>query len=239
MARNAPVCANCGYDERKGFDSGRGVGASATRGGVLTCHKCGYDLRGLRDRKCPECGTVVSRLDSMQRLREKEERQYLLVHSTVPIIGSGIGLLLMIIVLISTGNTRPEAAWVRIPIMLYSAVGLYWVISASWLGIDAPPKIFTLRAIAACVWGLLVVCTCAWLMPTLMIVSPITIFMPILVTSAGLFLSVLVFARRELTECIALAAPITLMWYLLEFGLAVSGGGYSSGERLFRWIMST
>ncbi len=43
--------------------------------GVPVCLKCGYDLRGLTDPRCPECGTVVEPVSGSSVTADESERE--------------------------------------------------------------------------------------------------------------------------------------------------------------------
>jgi len=63
MAFDSPVCSICGYDERVGFESSRHAQSTFTKDErEVKCRQCGYDLRGLRSSRCPECGTDNARV---------------------------------------------------------------------------------------------------------------------------------------------------------------------------------
>lgn len=55
IAADARVCKHCGFDRQ----SGKSVGERSVLRPTVpeTCRKCGYDMRGLSDTRCPECGT--------------------------------------------------------------------------------------------------------------------------------------------------------------------------------------
>lgn len=56
MHAESVICIHCGFDRRKGYRRGNGVGATTAGGGTLECPSCGYSLVGLKHDRCPECG---------------------------------------------------------------------------------------------------------------------------------------------------------------------------------------
>ncbi len=58
LSAGETYCALCHYDAQKGVQPGVFVGGRAIAAEDLTC-RCGYDLHGLRQMRCPECGRAV------------------------------------------------------------------------------------------------------------------------------------------------------------------------------------
>ncbi len=139
------ICVNCGYDKRKGFTPGTGLGASAQKSGSLTCNHCGYDLRGLKLRRCPECGKVPSAQhwrDWNKALGRDVVRKAWLVPGAifaVCVLGTIAGLLL-------TGNARSVLPF-SVFMGVYVLAGLIanFILCAVWSGFDAPMSLTALR----------------------------------------------------------------------------------------------
>jgi hypothetical protein len=53
------VCGECCFDARVGLTAQTRIGGRAVGAAGLTCRTCGYDLRGIRDMRCPECAAPV------------------------------------------------------------------------------------------------------------------------------------------------------------------------------------
>ena len=60
LAADARICVGCGYDKSKGIQSSTRI-EKTTRKGTrgLYCENCGYDMEGLPEPICPECGTRI------------------------------------------------------------------------------------------------------------------------------------------------------------------------------------
>lgn len=58
---DARICVGCGYDKAKGIQSSTRI-EKTTRHGKrgLFCEHCGYDMEGLPEPICPECGTPIN-----------------------------------------------------------------------------------------------------------------------------------------------------------------------------------
>jgi hypothetical protein len=54
MARDGIICTQCGFNTQ----TGRNVGTGNLAGTGKKCSNCGYDLAGLKNSRCPECGTL-------------------------------------------------------------------------------------------------------------------------------------------------------------------------------------
>ncbi|MFK7961541.1 MAG: hypothetical protein AB8G96_13560 [Phycisphaerales bacterium] len=61
MAAAHDVCADCGYDRRKGIHTSALVELGGVTADELACEDCGYLLRGITSARCPECGAAIGR----------------------------------------------------------------------------------------------------------------------------------------------------------------------------------
>lgn len=148
MAGDAVICVNCGYDRRKGYRPEVGVGATPTTRGTLTCGQCGYSMQGLRDKRCPECGSIARAKNWRDYSREESKRVTQWAYLT-PAIMLGVGTLVSVLVLWGTGRTD------MIPILaaqwgLSAVLGTaaFFVLCVMWLGFDAPMHLTALRLVA-------------------------------------------------------------------------------------------
>ncbi len=57
---DARICVGCGYDKAKGIQSSTRIEKTTRHGRRgLFCEHCGYDMEGLPEPICPECGTPI------------------------------------------------------------------------------------------------------------------------------------------------------------------------------------
>ncbi|CAN5804864.1 hypothetical protein BH11PLA1_BH11PLA1_17600 [soil metagenome] len=139
---------NCGYNAKTGLAPGTGVGATARSPGVLTCTQCGYSLKGLRDARCPECGTV-SRPKSWRDWSKEDgarirKRTYL-----VPSIMIGVSAAVIVVALLFTGEIRvlPSIA-ASLGLSCLGGILAYVFLCAVWIGSDAFLGLTILRLLA-------------------------------------------------------------------------------------------
>ncbi|QKK07858.1 MAG: hypothetical protein HND58_06500 [Planctomycetota bacterium] len=99
MPPGARICVSCGYDMEKGIQSSTMVEKSTRRGkrGHF-CHECGYDLKGLREPVCPECGTRI-KANKHERWDKQTERDVIRTEWTKPLVTAGIGLVGLLVVM--------------------------------------------------------------------------------------------------------------------------------------------
>lgn len=139
------ICVNCGYDKRKGFTPGTGLGASAQKSGTLTCNHCGYDLRGLKHRRCPECGKVPTAQhwrDWNKALGRDVVRKAWLIPGAI----FSFCVLSTIIAFLLTRNAAlipPFGAVMGVYVL--SGLIANFILCAVWSGFDAPVSLTALR----------------------------------------------------------------------------------------------
>ncbi len=67
------ICVQCGFDVRKGAKLGTDRGQPQEQSPIPPkngkCGKCGYSIKGLKEPRCPECGTVIGRMSDRERRR--------------------------------------------------------------------------------------------------------------------------------------------------------------------------
>lgn len=145
--------------------------------GMRVCRECGYDMAGLRQDLCPECGTVNASvsasgmgmgntarseyLDEVSREVEKEEYRK-------PLIMICIGLVAVVaFVSLVVGRTSGIKAAtlsltvyaVAFPFRVIVDVVAFWLCGLLWLGFDAPWKLTAWRFA-----GTLAVCDAVWIL---------------------------------------------------------------------------
>lgn len=175
--KDSVICINCGFDERAGFQRGTGVGASARTGGTTTCIKCGYNLKGLKQPRCPECGTVVVRQTEKERLAEESKK---LARSTYlrPVYMLLGGLLAIGISGVIHGATATYFGvllvqlFVGVPLALLVYVGC----CAAWIGFDAP-----IHRVALSLVGIVAIVNAIYSAASLVPYAPITFGAPAIV----------------------------------------------------------
>jgi hypothetical protein len=119
----------------------------AQRQGPTRCVNCGYDLRGLRMVKCPECGvSLTSRtFDRVERRQDTLREVYL-----QPLIYLGAGLGISLAVTLLFGGVGGVAA-----MLMYFGLSIVvgWVVftamSLLWIGFDQPLLTTALQLAAA------------------------------------------------------------------------------------------
>jgi hypothetical protein len=90
------LCVQCGFDVRKGAKIGTAQGPAPTEQSAIParqgkCGKCGYSLSGLKQPRCPECGTPVGRLSDRER-RKRENAETVKWSYLKPLIHIAVGL---------------------------------------------------------------------------------------------------------------------------------------------------
>ncbi len=138
--KDSVVCVNCGFDDRAGFQRGTGVGASARKGGVTVCPGCGYDLKGLKKPRCPECGKVLS-LVSDREDREAESKAIARKAYLRPVLMFVIGITGLLILGAVRGQGGSDMI---VRLLLTYAIGVpigllvYVLCCLIWIGFNAP-----------------------------------------------------------------------------------------------------
>ncbi|HZW09507.1 MAG TPA: zinc ribbon domain-containing protein [Phycisphaerales bacterium] len=149
MAPGARICVSCGYDGAKGVQTSTLVEKSTRKGkrGHF-CAACGYDLKGLREPVCPECGTRVS--SKKVRLDEGMKAQVLSEEYLKPAVWFGIGFAIVAIALAVQGEPMGFVGYaillaVQLPLMW---IGL-WLCQKTFLGDLGTPLLNLVRLAGA------------------------------------------------------------------------------------------
>jgi hypothetical protein len=137
------VCPYCQYDTRSGPPG---------KEPLHTCMNCGYDLAGLPEPICPECGTVnpKPRKKSARRIElEQESREIARKAYTRPAIMLGAGLLGLLIITASLGHPTDILAYgLKYLFDVPVGLGVYIVCCLLWIGFDMPLHLIAFRLAA-------------------------------------------------------------------------------------------
>ncbi len=149
MGEGSVICANCGYDERKGLQISAAAAGSRPRKGAggAQCPSCGYDITGLRKAECPECGGLIS-LKEIERHRKAREnaRAYLWAYLS-PVLMLVIGLAVAAGAAWSRTNDPADLVATAIlwGIRVVVALVVYCLCASIWMGFAAPLLMTTVQ----------------------------------------------------------------------------------------------
>ena len=144
VAASKPVCAYCGWDERKGLPKRLKQMEEAPK---PVCSKCGYDLRGLETPVCPECGTrnrLTSRGTALEIASQEIARWAYLRPALMLVCG-------MLVLLLFEGWQGQWDPWLLVftvvSFMINTGVltGVYVLCALGWIGLDMPTHLAVLR----------------------------------------------------------------------------------------------
>lgn len=170
--KDSVVCVNCGFDDRAGFQRGTGVGASARKGGATACPGCGYDLKGLKKPRCPECGKVLP-LATDREDRDAESKSIARKAYLRPVLMFVIGITGLLILGAVRGQGGPDMI---VRLLLTYAIGVpigllvYVLCCLIWIGFNAPlhrvaislAGIYAIVDLVGAVLGLIPMAIIAW-----------------------------------------------------------------------------
>lgn len=154
LAQGAKVCVSCGYHVEKGIQSSTRIEKSQGKGGrAYRCEHCGYDLMGLRDPICPECGKRIN-LSRSHRLNTGLKSQMLQEEYRKPAVWFAVGFVVVGIVLAIKGEPLGFLGYailvaVQLPLML---IGL-WICQKTFLGDIGTPLLNLVRLAGALALG--------------------------------------------------------------------------------------
>ena len=146
MPGGAVLCVLCGYDARKGYQIGTGVGAGVIATGMLTCPHCGYDMKGLKTPVCPECGKHVSRAAAKDVGKARKEAAQVRMMYVLPSVMfvAGVGVSAMILGASGREDMIP-AHLVILTAKIVIAFTVYFLCGIAWIGFDAPLHVQAVR----------------------------------------------------------------------------------------------
>lgn len=157
LAPGAKICISCGYDMDKGIQSSTHIERSASKKhkgkrGYL-CANCGYDLEGLRDPVCPECGTRVN-ISRRAKLDADIKSQVFHEEYKKPLVWFAVGFVVVGIALAIKGEPMGFAGYaillaLQLPFML---IGL-WLCQLTFLGEMGNIPLNTVRIASALALG--------------------------------------------------------------------------------------
>jgi hypothetical protein len=170
--KDSVVCVNCGFDDRAGFQRGTGVGASSRKGGTTTCPGCGYDLKGLKKPRCPECGKVLPLVTDRED-RDAESKSIARKAYLRPVLMFVIGIMGLLILGAVRGHGGPDMI---VRLLLTYAIGVpigllvYVICCLIWIGFNAPlhrvalslAGIYAIVDLVGAVLGLIPMAIIAW-----------------------------------------------------------------------------
>jgi hypothetical protein len=142
---------HCGFDTAKGKQIGTTLGVEepdVPKGKPASgkCVKCGYNLRGLKDPRCPECGHFSTPNDIKERMRLTSKQTARAAYMK-PIIQFAAGALVLSFV--AAGSENP--GWFAIIYTVKLAIGVpigvlaFFLCCLLWMGFDAPMHLTALR----------------------------------------------------------------------------------------------
>jgi hypothetical protein len=135
------VCAYCGYDARLGPPA-------KLKKPLHTCKECGYDLAGLPEPICPECGTKNARRSSRAHLYEEDSKEVTKWAYLRPAIMLGVGLAGMILFSLIRYHGDPKYltyTFVEFFAEVPAVFGVYVACCALWIGFDMRLDLIALR----------------------------------------------------------------------------------------------
>lgn len=149
MPGDAKICVSCGFDPAKGIQTSTKIEKKAGKGWrnrrrAYRCDTCGYDLAGLPEPVCPECGTRVD-LSRRRKMDSAIKSQTFHMEYKKPLVWLAFGFVAVAIALAVKGAPLGFLGYgvllvVQVPVML---AGL-WVCQKTFLG---EVGTFTLNAV--------------------------------------------------------------------------------------------
>ncbi|MCW5765744.1 MAG: hypothetical protein KIT68_07195, partial [Phycisphaeraceae bacterium] len=151
MLADAVICTQCGFDTRKGFQKGTGVGADSRKPGITKCPHCGYDMRGLRDAKCPECGKLALPKSHKERSKEASRQSAISAYRT-PAIMFVVGIAISLVCIAMRAQnlgldtaTRIKYYLVDYVIAVPAALLAFCIVGWLWMGFNAPLHLLAIQ----------------------------------------------------------------------------------------------
>jgi hypothetical protein len=137
MAVDLNRCPHCGFDPSEGVASSSLVEKSHGTGGpALRCGNCGYDLAGIRDMRCPECGTPVPLRSPNKALSSGQSafgRDYAEALALLAIGAAGV----LVLRALQDDVAGAVATVALIPVVTLIGLAIYQVCCVAWIGMGA------------------------------------------------------------------------------------------------------
>lgn len=126
---------------------GRTVFGKVPKLAPIKCQNCGYDMKGLTDMKCPECGAKVKPPRTRDEHLEQQSREIARQTYVTPLIMAGVGVVGTIIGHALWGASAVEWVGSFVVWLLMVPFGLlgFWVASLIFMEYDAPWHITAIR----------------------------------------------------------------------------------------------
>jgi hypothetical protein len=149
----AMVCVQCGFHVASGKQFKTRAGDHLPEDPTIPdraparakCPKCGYDLKGLKKPRCPECGTAVLPKDPKEKARDlsRETARWAYLK---PLIQFAVGFAISMTVLAARGHPEGIPAFaisyaIQVPIGCIA----FFLCCLLWMGFDAPMHLTALR----------------------------------------------------------------------------------------------
>ncbi|MEX2218067.1 MAG: hypothetical protein WD749_04840 [Phycisphaerales bacterium] len=150
VAHGAALCVQCGYDLHAGKHLQTQQGRAEeplpkVPPAYSKCPKCKYDLKGLKQPRCPECGTLVLKKDHKEHMREFSRREARWAYLK-PLIQMTVGMLVMAFFLAVRGK-EDEIPWYIASCLIQVPFGcmVFFACCLLWIGFDAPMHLTAIR----------------------------------------------------------------------------------------------
>lgn len=130
-----PACPSCGYTPP--LDPGSPKLPKPRRMGrirAVTCRKCSYNLKGLKDGTCPECGHVNA-LTGRREWDEEVSQEISRDAFRRPLLFLAAGLAVGVGISLARGGLTGAIGYlIAFPILLAVAYAMLWACCITWLG---------------------------------------------------------------------------------------------------------
>jgi Double zinc ribbon len=150
VPHGAALCVQCGYNlatgtraaTRKGTDDDDLPDRAPPR---KKCPKCGYDLKGLKKPRCPECGTVITPRDR-EEIRKQTSKDIARWAYLKPVIQFVIGAAIIAGVCIGVGHPEMMITYaIKYAVFVPVGVLAFFLMCLLMIGFDAPMHLTALR----------------------------------------------------------------------------------------------
>ena len=143
------ICVQCGFDVRKGQKLGTAEGPLKEESPIPPkggkCGKCGYSLKGLKQPRCPECGTVVGKLTDRER-RRRENAETVKWSYLKPLIHIAVGLGGGVLFYLATAGSIDVVKYlITYAIQLPFCEAVFVACCFMWIGFDSSLHLILLR----------------------------------------------------------------------------------------------